>query len=186
LSGRITAPPGYNVVDEEKRLNAILTQVDSLKTFSEGYPRATSLLPARANTSDLRDLLRFEGHTRMTNRSNLCVAYNVACGLSPVVPREIRGAVRFDARNGWKFIDLADSYGIYVALYTAKCTSEACKQASWNGEYGLFEVVESGDFIGGFKTFTRRVLWRNPGPFPSEGFFMVSCEPGDCEQSSIG
>ncbi len=114
----------------------------------------TTVMPA--GESFRRDeLIRFDGHSSYSSRSNLCVGRGFVCGLNPVIPTSIPASEKIVHRE-FVFVRFPE---FYVAARKLPCLGTGCAEAGT--EFGWMEVRERSEIS--FDLFVARILRRNEG-----------------------
>ena len=113
-----------------------------------GLALPTTVMPTGFALS-CNDLIRFEGSSDDTKRSNMCVAPNFACGINPKLPEVMKSDRQecFVTRGPWTFVNFTSPCrnndgspnGFYAALYQTDDTNPSGEQV----RTGFVEVFDT-------------------------------------------
>ena len=143
-----------------------------------GWSRPTVIVPTNENSTDMNDMMRFDGHRdpgQVSLSRNLCVAPNFACGLQFQYGNILEPNIdqcSTVVNDDWRFFDFSERsgitscpvYGYYVAVYNRPC--DKCSNKA--DQYGLIEISDQVETMT-FEQFQQQVLTNNPNAFQATG-----------------
>ncbi len=165
------------------------TDATNVDPDDAGVAQPTTLIPNGAGRSRW-DFIRFEGNVDDTQRWNMCVATDFACGLRAFIPRAYLDRKEcFERRGNNMFFNVADncardSGAYYVALFLPDQQADDGKDfdptkggctKQWTpgaikSSYGVLEVLDLKTSPGmTFEDFVTAVNANNPRPFTQTG-----------------
>ena len=142
-----------------------------------GMALPTTVMPTGFSLSR-KDLIRFEGSSDDTHRSNLCVAPDFACGINVRLPDWVAGLTQpcKYVTGSWTFIDFtancrrpfsgnAAPEGFFAAVYQRPYQIVQIDGMNVGDSYGVVEVFDAKVNPGvQFDQFRQHVLDNNPDP----------------------